>query len=145
MPTSRNGLQPHDISQAEFIRQAITGASHTPHQVPSPPSMTSVPAAVGKLTAEYGEIGGNLNHIARAAQRVRNSPLSARLSGEVRAAVSDLAALKFESLAERWADAGLATFKHISSKNADYGAAEQYLTFEHDEFTMKPTLDEAGG
>jgi hypothetical protein len=36
----------------------------------------------------------------------------------------------------------LATFKHISSKNADYGAAEAYLTFEHDEFTMKPTLDE---
>ena len=38
----------------------------------------------------------------------------------------------------------MATFKHISSKNADYGAAEQYLTFEHDEFTMKPTLDENG-
>ena len=38
----------------------------------------------------------------------------------------------------------MATFKHISSKNADYGVAEQYLTFEHDEFTMKPTLDEAG-
>ena len=36
----------------------------------------------------------------------------------------------------------MATFKHISSKNADYGAAEAYLTFEHDEFTMKPTLDE---
>ena len=38
----------------------------------------------------------------------------------------------------------MATFKHISSKNADYGAAEQYLTFEHDEFTMKPTLDKNG-
>ena len=38
----------------------------------------------------------------------------------------------------------MATFKHISSKNADYGAAEAYLTFEHDEFTMKPTLDEHG-
>ena len=38
----------------------------------------------------------------------------------------------------------LATFKHISSKNADYGTAEAYLTFEHDEFTMKPTLDENG-
>ena len=38
----------------------------------------------------------------------------------------------------------MATFKHISSKNADYGAAEQYLTFEHDEFTMKPTLDKQG-
>lgn len=38
----------------------------------------------------------------------------------------------------------MATFKHISSKNADYGAAEQYLTFEHDEFSMKPVLDERG-
>ena len=38
----------------------------------------------------------------------------------------------------------MATFKHIRSKNADYGAAEAYLTFEHDEFTMKPTLDENG-
>ena len=38
----------------------------------------------------------------------------------------------------------MATFKHISSKNADYSAAEAYLTFEHDEFTMKPTLDENG-
>ena len=36
----------------------------------------------------------------------------------------------------------MATLKHINSKNADYGAAEQYLLFEHDEFTMKPTLDE---
>ena len=35
----------------------------------------------------------------------------------------------------------MATIKHIPSKNADYGAAEAYLTFEHDEFTMKPTLD----
>ena len=38
----------------------------------------------------------------------------------------------------------LATFKHISSKNANYAAAEAYLTFEHDEFTMKPKMDENG-
>ena len=38
----------------------------------------------------------------------------------------------------------MATFKHISSKNANYGDAEKYLTFAHDEFTMKPTLDEQG-
>ena len=38
----------------------------------------------------------------------------------------------------------MATLKHINSKNADYGAAEQYLLFEHDEFTMKPVLDENG-
>ncbi len=38
----------------------------------------------------------------------------------------------------------LATFKHISSKNADYSAAEAYLTFEHDDFTMKASRDENG-
>ena len=38
----------------------------------------------------------------------------------------------------------MAILKHISSKNADYGAAEQYLLFQHDEFTMKPVLDENG-
>ncbi len=38
----------------------------------------------------------------------------------------------------------MAAFKHIASKNADYGAAERYLLFEHDEFTGKPILDENG-
>ena len=38
----------------------------------------------------------------------------------------------------------MATFKHIGSKNADYSAAEKYLTFEHDEIRMKPILDEKG-
>ena len=38
----------------------------------------------------------------------------------------------------------LATFKHLSSKNSDYGAAEKYLLFEHDEFTNKPVLDKNG-
>lgn len=38
----------------------------------------------------------------------------------------------------------MAIIKHISSKNADYGAAERYLLYEHDEFTMKPILDSKG-
>ena len=38
----------------------------------------------------------------------------------------------------------LATFKHLSSKNSDYGAAEKYLLFEHDELSNKPVLDENG-
>jgi len=38
----------------------------------------------------------------------------------------------------------LATIKHIASKNADYGNAELYLTFQHDEFSMKPVLDDRG-
>ena len=38
----------------------------------------------------------------------------------------------------------MATLKHLSSKNADYGAAEQYLLFQHDEFSGKPILDKSG-
>ena len=38
----------------------------------------------------------------------------------------------------------LATIKHIASKNANYGNAELYLTFQHDEFSMKPVLDDSG-
>ncbi len=53
-------------------------------------------AAVGKLTAEYGRIGGNLNQIARTLNEW-HSPYP-QLLLEVRAAVSDLAALKFEVL-----------------------------------------------
>ncbi len=38
----------------------------------------------------------------------------------------------------------MATLNHIASKNADYGAAERYLTFEHDEFTGKEVRDADG-
>ena len=38
----------------------------------------------------------------------------------------------------------MATIKHISSKNADYSAAEKYLLFEHDEHTQKVKTDSAG-
>lgn len=38
----------------------------------------------------------------------------------------------------------MAILKHIASKNADYGEAERYLIFRHDEYTQKPILDENG-
>ena len=53
-------------------------------------------SAVGKLAAEYGRIGGNLNQIARYLNEY-GAPYHA-LSGEVRAAIADLAALKYEVL-----------------------------------------------
>ena len=56
-------------------------------------------SAVGKAgTAEYGRIGGNLNQIARYLNEY-GAPYNA-LSGEVRAAIADLAALKYEVLTE---------------------------------------------
>lgn len=36
----------------------------------------------------------------------------------------------------------MAILKHIASKNADYGEAERYLIFQHDEYTQKPILDD---
>ena len=53
-------------------------------------------SAVGKLTAEYGRIGGNLNQIARCLNEYGVTYNA--LSGEVRAAIADLAALKYEVL-----------------------------------------------
>ena len=88
-------LAAYEISQSEFIRQAITGATIRPIITVSPVN-DELLAAVGKLTAEYGRIGGNLNQIARTLNEW-HSPYP-QLAGEVRAAVSDLAALKFEVL-----------------------------------------------
>ena len=38
----------------------------------------------------------------------------------------------------------MATIKHLSSKNSNYAAAENYLTFQHNEYTGLPILDEKG-
>lgn len=38
----------------------------------------------------------------------------------------------------------MATIKHLSSKNSNYAAAESYLTFQHNEYTGLPILDENG-
>ena len=90
-------LSAYNMSQAEFIRQAITGAAIRPIITVSPVN-DELLAAVGKLTAEYGRIGGNLNQIARTLNEW-HSPYP-QLAGEVRAAVSDLAALKFSEVME---------------------------------------------
>lgn len=88
-------LSAYGISQAEFIRQAIRNAVIRPVIYVSPVN-DELLAAIGKLTAEYGRIGGNLNQIARFLNEY-GAPYNA-LSGEVRAAIAELAALKFEVL-----------------------------------------------
>ena len=88
-------LAAYEISQSEFIRQAIRKATIRPIVTVSPVN-DGLLAALSKLTAEYGKIGGNLNQIARTLNEW-HSPYP-QLAGEVRAAVSDLAALKFEVL-----------------------------------------------
>ena len=83
------------MSQAEFIRQALIKSSIRPVITVSPVN-DELLSAVGKLTAEYGKIGGNLNQIARCLNEY-GAPYNA-LSQEVRAATAELAALKFEVL-----------------------------------------------
>ncbi len=61
------------MSQAEFIRQAITGRTIRPIVTVSPVN-DELLAAVGKLTAEYGKIGGNLKPDCPRPERVRHSP-----------------------------------------------------------------------
>ena len=88
-------LSAYHMSQAEFIRQALIKSSIRPVITVSPVN-DELLSAVGKLTAEYGKIGGNLNQIARCLNEY-GAPYNA-LSQEVRAALSELAALKFEVL-----------------------------------------------
>ena len=94
MPTSQRGLRPYGISQSEFLRQGDTAGGPYARLSMCRRSMTSLLSAVGKLTAEYGRIGGNLNQIARYLNEY-GVPYNT-LSGEVRAAISDLAVLKYE-------------------------------------------------
>lgn len=84
-------LVAYEISQAEFIWQAIRGVTIRPVVTVSPVNDELI-VAVGKLTAEYGRIGGNLNQIARCLNEY-GAPYNA-LSNEVRATISGLAAYK---------------------------------------------------
>ena len=88
-------LKNYEMSQAEFIREAISGATIRPVIVASLVS-DDLLSAIGKLTAEYGRIGNNLNQIARHLNEW-HSPYP-QLAAELRNAASDLTALKFEIL-----------------------------------------------
>ena len=83
------------MSQSEYIRQAIFYSKITP-VIRVTAHSEEMLTAVSSLVAQYGKIGSNLNQIARYLNEY-GVPYNA-LSGEVRAAVSDLAALKFEVL-----------------------------------------------
>ena len=88
-------LSAYNMSQAEFIRQAIIGAAIRPIITVSPVN-DELLAAVGKLTAEYGRIGGNLNQIARCLNEY-GAPYP-QLAKELRGTAAELAALKYEVL-----------------------------------------------
>ena len=90
-----NQCRTYGISQSEMLRQSMTHLQIKPviHVSAVNDELLS---AIGKLTAEYGRIGGNLNQIARTLNEW-HSPYP-QLAGEVRSAASDLAALKFEVL-----------------------------------------------
>lgn len=85
----------YGMSQAEMIRQSITGVTIHPIIKVSAAS-DELLSAVGRMTAEYGKIGSNLNQIARFLNETY-TPYP-NLAEEVRTAMSDLAKLKFEVL-----------------------------------------------
>ena len=90
-----NQCRTYSISQSEMLRQSMTRLQIKPVIHVSAVN-DELLAAVGKLTAEYGRIGNNLNQIARTLNDWHNP--YPQLAAEVRAAASDLAALKFEVL-----------------------------------------------
>lgn len=83
------------MSQSEYIRQAVFYSRISP-VIRVTAHSEEMLTAISSLVAQYGKIGSNLNQIARYLNEY-GAPYNA-LSSEVRAAVSDLAALKFEVL-----------------------------------------------
>ena len=116
-------LAPYGISQSEFLRQAIRRTTIRPviHVSAVNDELLS---AVGKLAAEYGRIGGNLNQIARYLNEY-GVPYNT-LSGEVRAAISDLAVLKYEVL-KKVGDAVGNTQAYQKHINSGYAFAERQI------------------
>lgn len=86
-------MELYGMSQSEFIREAIAGAIIRPTIVASLIN-DDLLAAIGKLTAEYGRIGNNLNQIARHLNEW-HSPYPT-MAKELQDAAADLATLKFE-------------------------------------------------
>lgn len=88
-------IELYGMNQSEFIRQSISGATVKPI-ITVHPVNDELLSALGKLTAEYGRIGSNLNQIARHLNEWR-SPYP-DMAKELRDAATDLAMLKYEVL-----------------------------------------------
>lgn len=88
-------MELYGMSQSEFIRQAVSGAPVKPI-ITVHPVNDQLLSAIGKLTAEYGRIGNNLNQIARSLNEW-HSPYP-KMAKELRDSAADLAALKYEIL-----------------------------------------------
>ena len=86
-------LAPYGISQSEFIRRAIQSASIRPVVTVSPVN-DELLAALGKLTAEYGRIGSNLNQIAKYFNQ--GGILSQEMRGEINKRLRDLYEMKYK-------------------------------------------------
>ena len=83
----------YGMSQSEFIREAISGATIRPVIVASNINDAML-ESIGKLTAEFGRIGNNLNQIARHLNEWHTPYPS--IAKELRNTCADLATLKFE-------------------------------------------------
>ena len=88
-------IELYGMNQSEFIRQSISGATVKPI-ITVHPVNDELLSALGKLTAEYGRIGSNLNQIARHLNEW-HSPYP-DMAKELQDASTDLAMLKYDVL-----------------------------------------------
>ena len=86
-------LEIYDMNQSEFIREAISGATIKPTIVATLVS-DDLLAAIGKLTAEYGRIGNNLNQIARYFNQ--GGIISSEMRKEIKKSLRDIYEMKYK-------------------------------------------------
>ena len=125
------------LTQSELVRRVLYGVN-VKHTVVVAQGGEDALAALATLSAQCSKVGSNLNQLAACTalqlrrQRHRAAP-GANSGGTVRT----------HELSKRLVNC-MATIKHLSSKNSNYAAAESYLTFQHNEYTGLPILDEKG-
>ncbi len=127
------------LTQSELVRRVLYGVtSSTPLWWRRAARMAL--AALAALSAQCSKVGSNLNQLAR------HFNSGGKDTEQLRAQIlEELSALtNFRLKAEERLVNCMATIKHLTSKNSNYAATESYLTFQHNEYTGLPILDEKG-
>ena len=124
-----------NITMSTLIRQSLLGkpVQHTVLVAGGGEDALNILSA---LLGQCGKIGGNLNQLARHFNTGGRD--TEQLRAQILTELSALTAFRLD------AEKAMATIKHTSSKTSDLSAAERYLTFQHNEYTGLPILDERG-
>ena len=127
------------LTQSELVRRVLYGVN-VKHTVVVAQGGEDALAALAALSAQCSKVGSNLNQLAR------HFNSGGKDTEQLRAQIlEELSALtNFRLKAEETVGELYGSHQAFDLENSNYAAAESYLTFQHNEYTGLPILDEKG-